>query len=129
MRGCPRRILKNTLFLFTLLILAIIIMLAACGGETVTPSTSDIPTTSSTVVLPTTTIIPTGVEGSDLLPENAPAALHFLPEGICFQCHVVPPGHDGEVLNQFGCDRCHLPGSTIIPSTTPTVVPENTPLN
>ncbi|MFC1865519.1 hypothetical protein ACFLYB_02250 [Chloroflexota bacterium] len=129
MRGCPRRILKNTLFLSILLILAIIILLPACGSETVTLSTSDIPTTSSTVVLPTTTIIPTGVEGSDLLPENAPAALHFLPPGICFQCHVVPPGHDGEVLDQFGCNRCHIPGSTIVPSTTPTVTLEITPLN
>ena len=129
MRGCPRRILKNTLFLFTLLILAIIIMLAACGGETVTPSTSDIPTTSSTVVLPTTTIIPTGVEGSDLLPENAPAAKHFLAGGTCFQCHEVPLSHTGEVLNLFGCDRCHIQASTVVPSTTPTIVPENTPAN
>ena len=45
-------------------------MLAACSSETDTQTTFDFTTTSSAVVLPTTTVIPTGVEGSDLLPED-----------------------------------------------------------
>ena len=102
-------------------------MLAACNSETVTPPTSNSQTTSSTVVLPTTTVIPTGVEGSDLLPEDAPEAQHYLAGGTCFQCHEVLPSHIGEVLNLFGCDRCHIQTSTIVPSTTPTIVTEKTP--
>jgi len=127
MKGFTRCISNGVILLFAFVFLIVMFMLAACSSETDTQTTFDLTTTSSAVVLPSTTVIPTGVEGSDLLPEDASEAKHFLAGGTCFQCHEVPLSHTGEVLNLFGCDRCHVQTSTVVPSTTPTIVTENTP--
>jgi hypothetical protein len=127
MKSFTRCISNGVILLFTFVFLIVMLIVAACSSETDTQTTFDFTTTSSAVVLPSTTVIPTGVEGSDLLPEDAPEAKHFLAGGTCFQCHELLLSHTGEVLNLFGCDRCHLQTSTVVPSTTPTIVTEKTP--
>jgi hypothetical protein len=114
------------IYLLTLLFI-IMFMLVACSSEAVSPSSSETqhPTTSTTTLSITTTTKPPGVPGSTLMPENAPNAAHFLGGGACLEHHGIPPMHEGEVLNQFGCDRCHVQTSTIIPTDIPTITPEN----
>jgi len=99
--------------------LALLLTLVACSSNVIPPTNFEIysSTTLSTTMPITTANKPTGVPGSTLLPENAPEAAHFLGGGICFQCHEAPTSHAGEILNQFGCDRCHIQTSTILPET------------
>ena len=113
MRKYIRNILTNMLLLT---VLTIMFILLACNSQTFSPSNSETqyPTTVNTT-WPSKTHKPTGVEGSDLLPENAPNVNHFIGGGNCFRCHSTPPKHEGEVLNQFGCDRCHIQTSTLMP--------------
>lgn len=30
--------------------------------------------------------------------------------GTCFQCHPIPPGHQGRLANETTCTQCHLLG-------------------
>jgi len=105
--------------LFTLIFFGILFILVACNSQTVPPFGSEILYTSisDTESPPITTQKPIGVEGSTLLPENAPMAKHFIGGGGCFEHHEIPTSHDGEVLNQYACDRCHIQSSTLMPET------------
>ena len=110
--------------LLPFIFLIILFLLVACNSETFLPSNSytQYPTTSNTTQPPATTHKPTGVRGSTLLPENAPEADHFIGGGGCFEHHGIPPKHEGEVLNQFACDRCHVQSSTVVPEGTPSTI-------
>ncbi|UCE97761.1 MAG: hypothetical protein JSV74_00020 [Dehalococcoidia bacterium] len=112
----------NAIISISLISVVVLITLIACSNDARPSNSVTVTTTSSTVVSSTTTNKPTGVAGSTLLPENAPEAAHYLGGGLCFQCHETPPGHTGEVLNQFGCDRCHVQTSTAIPETPITTI-------
>jgi len=120
-----RRIFTIVIYQLTFIILVIIFTLIACNSETFPPSNSETqyPTTSSTTLPSTTTHKPTGVAGSTLLPVNAPEADHFIGGGGCFEHHGIPPKHGVEVQNQFACDRCHVQTSTLLPTITPSIIP------
>jgi hypothetical protein len=101
----------------------VILLLSACSPSAGQITTFTKPAVTRTISVTKTTAGATGpqfiVVTIPALTQTAtvgpmtgtpPQSLHTLqyPYDYCFQCHPVPPGHEGRDMNTGICYQCHL---------------------
>jgi hypothetical protein len=74
------------------------------------PSTSTVTNSVTTTI--TSTVSSTQPTSTTVTNEDPPPTPHSLAlgpgmEGMCFTCHLIPPGHEGRSAIEGLCHTCH----------------------